>query len=162
MTVRAYVAIGSNLGERSALCAEAVARLERLPCTRLVAASPLIETEPAEGATGGRFLNGVVALETDLAPRRLLEALQAIEAALGRPADHGRGLARSMDLDILFYGDHQVREPGLEIPHPRLTERRFVLEPLAAIAPEVRHPGSGLTARDLLGRLAPAGEEAAA
>ena len=155
MTVRAFVAIGSNVGDRPRLCAEALERLARLPLTRVAATSPFIETAPAEGAEGGAFLNGVVALDTALPPRELLAHLQAIEATLGRPPGHGRGMARTMDLDILFYGDRQIREADLEIPHPRLAERRFVLEPLVAIAPEVRHPLSGLTAQALLTRLVP-------
>jgi 2-amino-4-hydroxy-6-hydroxymethyldihydropteridine diphosphokinase len=163
VTVLAFVAIGSNLGDRPRLCAEALDHLAHLPDTRIAATSPLIETAPAEGATGGPFLNGVVALDTALSPRELLVHLQGIESALGRPKDHGRGLARTMDLDILFYGDCQIREADLEIPHPRLAERRFVLEPLVAIAPDVRHPVSNFTARALLASLAQSeAEEAAA
>jgi 2-amino-4-hydroxy-6-hydroxymethyldihydropteridine diphosphokinase len=162
VTVRAFVAIGSNLGDRPRLCAEALDRLARLPDTQIAATSPLIETAPAEGAAGGPFLNGVAALDTALSPRELLVHLQGIESALGRPKDHGRGLARTMDLDILFYGDCRILDADLEIPHPRLAERRFVLEPLVAIAPEVRHPISGLTARMLMQRLTVTEGEAAA
>jgi 2-amino-4-hydroxy-6-hydroxymethyldihydropteridine diphosphokinase len=153
MTVRAFVAIGSNVGDRRKHCREAQNRLGGLPETVLVRASALIETAPQEGATGGPFLNGVVALETALSPEALLHALQAIETALGRPAHRDRGTPRTMDLDILLYGDRLVRQPGLEIPHPRMAQRRFVLEPLAAIAPDARHPALDLTAAALLRRL---------
>ena len=153
MTVRAFVAIGSNVGDRREHCREAQDRLGRLPETVLVRASALIETAPQEGATGGPFLNGVAELETALSPEALLHALQAIETALGRPAHRDRGTPRTMDLDILLYGDRLVRQPGLEIPHPRMAQRRFVLEPLAAIAPDARHPALDLTAAALLRRL---------
>jgi 2-amino-4-hydroxy-6-hydroxymethyldihydropteridine diphosphokinase len=150
------VAIGSNLGERTSLCAEAQRRLACLPETFVVRASALIETPPQEGAGGGPFLNGVIELETALSPEQLLAATQGIEAALGRPPDHARGRARTMDLDILLYDDRVLRRGMLEIPHPRMTGRRFVLEPLAAIAPEVRHPILGLTAAEMRDRLASA------
>ena len=156
MRVRAFVAIGSNLGDRSALCAEAQRRLALLPETAVIRASPLLETPPQEGAEGGPFLNGVVELATALAPEELLVAVRHIEAALGRPVDHERGCARTMDLDILLYDDRILRHAGLEIPHPRRAGRRFVLEPLAAIAPDVRHPVLDLTAVELLDRLASA------
>ncbi len=153
MSVRAFVAIGSNLGDRRAHCAEGAAQLARLPETALRRVSGLIETPPAEGAAGGPFLNGVAELTTALSPVDLLRTIQAIERALGRPSDHRPGTARTLDLDILLYGDHVVREAGLIIPHPRMSQRRFVLEPLAAIAPDVRHPILHLTAADMLRRL---------
>jgi 2-amino-4-hydroxy-6-hydroxymethyldihydropteridine diphosphokinase len=117
MTVRAFVAIGSNVGDRRSHCREAQDRLGRLPETALVQASELIETAPQEGATGGPFLNGVAELETSLSPEALLRALQEIESALGRPARRGRGTPRTMDLDILLYGDCLVRNPA-SVPHP--------------------------------------------
>jgi 2-amino-4-hydroxy-6-hydroxymethyldihydropteridine diphosphokinase len=158
MTVRAFVGIGSNLGDRPARCRQAIERLARLPQTRLVHASPLIETAPAEGARGGPFLNGVAEVETRLAPRRLFDELRAVESALGRPDERARGDARTLDLDLLLYGDLRLHEPGLVIPHPRMAARRFVLAPLAAIAPDVRHPVLGLTASELLDRLDAAAE----
>jgi 2-amino-4-hydroxy-6-hydroxymethyldihydropteridine diphosphokinase len=153
MKTRAFVAIGSNVGDRHRHCREAQDRLGRLPETVLIQASGFIETAPQEGATGGPFLNGVAELETALSPEALLRALQEIETALGRPVHRGRGTPRTMDLDILLYGDRLVRQPGLEIPHPRMAQRRFVLEPLAAIAPDARHPALNLTAAALLRRL---------
>jgi 2-amino-4-hydroxy-6-hydroxymethyldihydropteridine diphosphokinase len=150
MRVRAFIGIGSNVGDRRQQCAAAQTHLRRLACTDVLRVSSLIETHAAEGVTGGPFLNGVAEVGTALAPLDLLRALQAIEAALGRPREHCPGAARTMDLDILLYGDRVVQEVGLEIPHPRMAQRRFVLEPLAAIAPSVRHPILSLTAADLL------------
>jgi len=157
VTVQAFIGMGSNVGDRRAHCGEAQARLGRLPETEVLGVSPLVETQPAEGVAGGAFLNGVAKLATALPPRHLLRELQAIEKALGRPPDHGRGTARTIDLDILLYGDRVVRGVGLEIPHPRLSQRRFVLEPLVALAPNVRHPILNLSALEMLQRLEPAG-----
>jgi len=148
--VQAFVGIGSNVGDRRTYCAEAAARMGRLPETELVRISPFVETQAAEGVAGGAFLNGVAELATSLSPVDLLRALQAIERALDRPDDHPPGAARTIDLDILLYGDRVVREGGLEIPHPRMAQRRFVLEPLAAVAPGARHPILHETAGDLL------------
>ncbi len=150
MKVRAFIGMGSNVGDRRAHCTEAQARLARLPETVLLRVSPLVETDPAEGVGGGPFLNGVAEVATALAPLELLRALQTIEDALGRPPGHRPGTARTMDLDILLYGDRIVREAGLDIPHPRLARRRFVLEPLAGLAPDVRHPVLDLSAADML------------
>ena len=153
MTIRAFVGIGSNVGDRRAHCAEAQERLGRLPRTEVLGISALVETQPAEGVAGGPFLNGVAELVTALSPRDLLYALQGIETALGRPRGHAAATARTIDLDILLYGDRIVREIGLEVPHPRLAQRRFVLEPLAALAPNVRHPVLDLSAAEMLRRL---------
>jgi 2-amino-4-hydroxy-6-hydroxymethyldihydropteridine diphosphokinase len=147
---RAFVGIGSNVGNRRAYCDEATARLGCLPETEVLRISPYIETQPTEGVAGGAFLNGVAEVATGLSPIDLLRALQAIERALGRPDGHQPGTARTIDLDILLYGDDIVREGGLDIPHPRMAQRRFVLEPLAAVAPGVRHPVLQATAGDLL------------
>lgn len=150
MKVRAFIGMGSNVGDRHTHCAEARTRLGRLPETELLRVSPLVETEAAEGVAGGPFLNGVAELATGLSPLDLLRGLRAIEDALGRPPGHPPGTARTIDLDILLYGDRIVREAGLDIPHPRLAQRRFVLEPLVAIAPNVRHPVLNLSAADML------------
>ncbi len=153
MSVRAFIGLGSNLGNREAHCTAAATHLRRLPGTVLTRTSPLIETQPEDDVEGGPFLNGVAEIATTLPPDELLVGLQAIETALGRPSPHARGKARTIDLDLLLYGDAVVQRPGLTVPHPRLAARRFVLEPLAAIAPEVRHPVLDLTAVELLERL---------
>jgi 2-amino-4-hydroxy-6-hydroxymethyldihydropteridine diphosphokinase len=153
MTVRAFIALGSNVGDRHGFCRLAAERLARLPATRLVRTSPLVESPPAEGAAGGPFLNGAAEIETELPPADLLRELHAIEAALGRPLDRPRGAARTIDLDLLLYGDLRLDQPDLVVPHPRMAGRRFVLEPLAAIAPGVRHPVLGQTAAELFARL---------
>lgn len=155
MSIRAYIAIGSNLGDRLANCGAALDRLGRLAGTTLLRASPLIETEPEEGVAGGPFLNGVAETVTELPPRPLLIQLQTIEAALGRVTRHAPGTARTMDLDLLLYGDLVMEEADLSIPHPRMTARRFVLEPLAALAPGLRHPVLNVTIEELLRRLDP-------
>jgi len=149
----AFVAIGSNLGDRLRCCHLAILALAKLPRSHLEQVSPILETEPAEGAGGGRFLNAVAQLTTGLSPRELLAHLQAIEADLGRANDHPALAARTIDLDILLFDALCVESPELTIPHPRMASRRFVLEPLAAIAPEARHPVLGCTARELLRRL---------
>lgn len=153
MTARAFVAVGSNLGDRLMNCHLAIKRLAELPHTRLTQTSTIIETAPAEGAGGGTFLNLVVELATDLPPEMLLRYLQAAEIEMGRAADHPRLAPRTIDLDILLFDDLVLATADLQIPHPRLASRRFVLEPLTAISPEARHPILGLTMRELLRRL---------
>jgi 2-amino-4-hydroxy-6-hydroxymethyldihydropteridine diphosphokinase len=119
----------------------------------LTRVSPFLESEPQEGVEGGLFLNAVAEIATSLSPRQLLHHLREIEAALGRPLGHEPRSARTMDLDILLYGDMVMSEPDLVIPHPRMIHRRFVLAPLVAIAPATRHPVLGITAEELLRRL---------
>ena len=153
MRTHAFLAIGSNLGDRLGNCRSALDRLGQLPATAFLRASPLIETEPTEGVAGGPFLNGVAEIATELSPRALLTHLQAIEADLGRVAGHEPGNARTMDLDILLYGELVMHDTDLVIPHPRMAERRFVLEPLVALAPGLRHPILNVTAEELLRRL---------
>ncbi len=153
MTVQAFIGIGSNLGDRLRNCRRALDLLGGLPTTELVRTSSLLETAPAEGVAGGPFLNGVAEVATALPPRELFQRLRAIEVALGRDAGHRPGQARTLDLDLLLYGDLVLNEGDLIIPHPRMAGRRFVLEPLATIAPTVRHPVLNLTAEELLRRL---------
>ena len=155
MKVQAFIGIGSNLGDRLVHCRAALDRLALLPGTTLKRISPFFESEPREGVEGGLFLNAVVDIATTLSPHLLLGHLQEIEAALGRAPDHPPGTARTMDLDILLYGDTVMDEPDLTIPHPRMAGRRFVLAPLVALAPTVRHPVLKVTATELLRRLGP-------
>jgi 2-amino-4-hydroxy-6-hydroxymethyldihydropteridine diphosphokinase len=149
----AYLSLGSNLGDRAALLEQAVGLLEQAG-VRLRRRSSIYETEP-EGMSGGRwFLNCVLEVETERMPLGLLHLLQRIERQLGRrPASGLRPEARRMDIDILIYGEHAVRSPELTLPHPRLHERRFVLVPLAELAPEWRHPVTRQTAGEMLAAL---------
>jgi 2-amino-4-hydroxy-6-hydroxymethyldihydropteridine diphosphokinase len=122
--VRAYVALGSNLGDRERYLAFAREQLDTLPGTRVVGVSSIEETAPLGGLAQPRYLNQMVALETTLAPRALLEACRRIETSAGRQR-RGRWESRTLDLDLVRYGDATVREPGLELPHPGLAERDF-------------------------------------
>lgn len=141
----AAIALGSNLGVREEHLAFAMRELARLPRTRVVARSTWIETDPVGGPPGqGRYLNGAALLETGLAPRELLDALLDIERRAGRARVQGlRDEPRTLDLDLLVHGSARVNERGLELPHPRLTRREFVLRPLAEIAPTLEIPGFG-------------------
>ena len=148
-----YLGLGSNLGDRQGHLGWALAALASAPAIRVVAISPFIETAPVGGPPGqGMYLNAAAQVETDLAPVSLLAELKEIERRLGRRAGPRWG-ERPIDLDILLYDDLVLETPDLVIPHPRLAERRFVLEPLAEIAPDARDPRSGLSVRDLLSRL---------
>ncbi|MDT8369133.1 MAG: 2-amino-4-hydroxy-6-hydroxymethyldihydropteridine diphosphokinase [Longimicrobiales bacterium] len=139
----AWLGLGANLGDRRATLLRALDLLGEHG--EVLERSAFIETEPV-GAEGPDYLNAVCRLATELAPRELLDATQAIEAALGRdPAAKGTGAPRPIDIDLLLYGDRRVDEPGLVIPHPRLHERAFVLEPLASLAPGLVHPVLGVT-----------------
>jgi 2-amino-4-hydroxy-6-hydroxymethyldihydropteridine diphosphokinase len=151
--VDAYVSLGANLGDRAARLARALEALDELPGTRVAALSPIFETEPVGPPPQGPYLNAVARLRTALEPRALLERLLAIEAAAGRLRGAERNAARSLDLDLLLHGERVVDEPGLRVPHPRLAERGFVLEPLAALAPALRHPELGATIAELAERV---------
>jgi len=140
---RAYVGLGANLGDREATIRRALELLGRDAHVRVVATSTLRETDPVGVVDQPRFLNGVAAVETRLRPRELLERLLDVERALGRTRDGRRWGPRTIDLDLLVYGDETVDEPGLRVPHLRLGERRFVLEPLAELDPELVVPGAG-------------------
>jgi 2-amino-4-hydroxy-6-hydroxymethyldihydropteridine diphosphokinase len=142
--MRAYVGLGSNLGKREATLRGAIERLASDPDVKVVAVSTLRETDPVGPITDQpRFVNGAVAVETTLTPRALLDRLLEIEAEFGRTRDGPRGGPRTLDLDLLVYGDERVDEPGLQIPHPRLHERDFVLEPLQELG--WRPTGRGYT-----------------
>lgn len=132
--VRAYVALGANLGDAQATVARALADLGGLPQTRLVARSSLYRSAPID-AGGPDFINAVAGLETQLAPLDLLDELQRLELEAGRERPY-RNAPRTLDLDLLLYGDAGIGEPRLVVPHPRMHERAFVLLPLAEIAPE--------------------------
>jgi 2-amino-4-hydroxy-6-hydroxymethyldihydropteridine diphosphokinase len=131
---RSYIGIGANLGEREATLRSAVAALAATPGVELVAVSSFRETDPVGSITDQpRFLNGAVAVETSLGARELLELLLRIEADHGRTREGPQGGPRTLDLDLLVHGDERLDEPGLTVPHPRLHERDFVLEPLAEL-----------------------------
>jgi 2-amino-4-hydroxy-6-hydroxymethyldihydropteridine diphosphokinase len=142
---RVFVGLGSNLGDREGMLLRAVEAVSELPETEVSRVSMLRDTEPVGIVDQPRFLNGVVEIETELSPRELLEGLLAIERSLGRVRSGvPPGGPRTIDLDLLLYGDVRIAEPGLEVPHPRLHERRFVLEPLAELDPALEVPGRGL------------------
>jgi 2-amino-4-hydroxy-6-hydroxymethyldihydropteridine diphosphokinase len=139
----AYIGIGSNLGERESTIRDALELLGADPELEVEAVSSIRETDPVGVVDQPRFLNAAIRLATDLAPRPLLERLLAVETQLGRVRTGERYGPRTIDLDLLLYGDEIVDEPGLRVPHPRLAERRFVLEPLAELDPGLLVPGLG-------------------
>ena len=149
---RAYVGLGANLGDREATIRRAVELLADADGIGVLAVSALRETDPVGLEDQPRFLNGAAALETTLRPGGLLEVLLGIERVLGRVREGARFGPRTIDLDLLLYDDETVDEPGLTVPHPRLHERRFALEPLAELAPALAIPGRGRVL-DLLARL---------
>jgi len=151
--VRAYVGVGANLGERERTIRRAIEMLAAQPGIELVGVSPLRETEPWGPVEQPPYLNGALALDTELRPRDLLEVLLAVEQRLGRDrSTEVRFGPRTLDLDLLVHGDLVRDEPGLTLPHPRLHERRFALEPLADLDPELVVPERG-TVGELLASL---------
>lgn len=132
----AYIGLGSNLGNREGTLARAVQLLGEADCVDVVGVSELRATDPVGVVDQPRFLNGAVSVETALSPRALLDLLLEIERSLGRVREERWG-PRLVDLDLLVYGDEVIDEPGLHVPHPRLHERRFALEPLAELNPDL-------------------------
>jgi 2-amino-4-hydroxy-6-hydroxymethyldihydropteridine diphosphokinase len=149
---RAYVGLGANLGPKDVTILRAVELLGAAEGIEVLELSQLRETAPWGVIDQPAFLNGAVALETTLSPRELLDVLLRIERELGRVRDGERWGPRTIDLDLLVYGDESVDEPGLSVPHPRLHERRFALEPLAELEPDLDIPGLGRVS-ELLSRL---------
>ncbi|KAA0891379.1 2-amino-4-hydroxy-6-hydroxymethyldihydropteridine diphosphokinase [Oryzomonas rubra] len=150
METEAYIALGSNMGDRELNLLRAVAEVGKLPGCRVTGLSAFYETSPVGGIDQPSFYNGVLRLATELPPRELLERLLHIESdVFGRVRTVQWG-PRPMDLDLLLYGSMIVEEEGLIVPHPRMAERRFVLEPLCNLAPGLVHPVLGQTVAQLL------------
>ena len=148
METRVYVALGSNVGDRRGYIREAISRIENLGVSALLVSS-IYYTDPQDMEDDAEeFANAAISFETTLSARELLAALQQIERDLGRPADHGHNTSRTIDLDIILYGDEVIDTADLQVPHPRAFERTFVLMPLAEIAPDALI--AGRTARELL------------
>jgi 2-amino-4-hydroxy-6-hydroxymethyldihydropteridine diphosphokinase len=149
-----YLSLGSNLGNRTANLEEAISRLQELG--HVAATASFYETEPVEVITQPWFCNCAVQLDTEKMPKQLLRGILALEREMGRKRTQNKG-PRNIDIDILLFGNSIVETKGLTIPHPALHQRRFVLEPLAEIAPEMRHPVFKKTIRELRDAL-PAGQ----
>jgi 2-amino-4-hydroxy-6-hydroxymethyldihydropteridine diphosphokinase len=147
----AYVGLGSNLGDRAGSLRRALELLASIPGVEVVAVSSVRETDPIGYTAQPRFLNAAAAVETELGPRELLAALLDVEARLGRTREGPRFGPRTIDLDLLLYGAERLKEPGLEVPHPRLHERVFVLEPLAELDRGLEVPGKGTVSTLLAG-----------
>jgi 2-amino-4-hydroxy-6-hydroxymethyldihydropteridine diphosphokinase len=150
----AYLSLGSNVGERDRHLRDAIARLGA--AGRVVSASSLYETEPIEFTDQPWFLNCAIALETNQSPAQLMETALGVEREMGRVRTQKKG-PRTIDVDILLLGDTIIESPDLTLPHPAMQQRRFVLEPLAEIAPEAWHPVLKKTVREMLDEL-PAGQ----
>jgi len=149
----AFVGLGSNLGDRAATLWRALGALAGSPQVELVAVSSFYETDPVGPSPQGPYLNAAARLRTTLSPRALLQLLLAIESAAGRVRGPERNAARTLDLDVLLVDEICLEQPGLSLPHPRLHERAFVLEPLAEIAGEVVHPALHVPIAELAARV---------
>lgn len=152
MIERVYLSLGSNLGDRAAHLQTAIGRLKAAGMVQTVSA--FYEAEPVELEQQPWFLNCIVALDTDLAPRELLKTILTIEQRMGRVRFKDKG-PRLIDIDIVLFGNLVVDEPGLVIPHPAMHRRRFVLAPLAEIAPDAQHPALHKSVQELLAELPP-------
>ena len=152
--MRAYVGVGSNLGDRWAHLAMAAAILRRSPRVSVLRASRVYDTVPI-GPPQPRYLNAALELDTALPPRALHGVLQMAENAAGRRRSGRRYVARTLDLDLLLYGEEVILDERLRVPHPELTVRRFVLAPLAELCPELVVPGTGRSVAELLARAPP-------
>ena len=149
----AYIGLGSNLGDRVLAFDKAVKKLITVENSRYIALSGLYETSPV-GVEGGPFLNAVAVMETGLVPEGLLRTLLSIETAMGRVREQEVDGSRNIDIDLLLLGDTTVEEKNIIVPHPRMLHRRFVMEPLAELAPELKIPPSGITACEAASDLA--------
>ena len=150
---RVYIGLGSNLGDRKANLREAEERIAKMPDTRIAKTSSLYESEPL-GDAKTWFINNVLEVETEFEPEELLKRTRAIEAAMGRKRVKGkRWGSRIIDIDLLLFDNQTVSKRTLKIPHPELHKRRFVLMPLAELAPHVTHPALGSSISELLGAL---------
>ncbi len=152
--VTAYIGIGSNLGAKVKNCLDAISTISGLTTCHLLRSSSLYLTEPIDMDMDGApwFINGVVEIKSLLKPHDLLNVLKGVEREMGRRENNNAG-SRVIDLDLLFYGRETVLTPDLTIPHPRLHQRRFVLAPLAEIAPQFSHPILYLSVGELIKRL---------
>ncbi|MBN2097495.1 MAG: 2-amino-4-hydroxy-6-hydroxymethyldihydropteridine diphosphokinase [Candidatus Omnitrophica bacterium] len=135
--VECYLGLGSNLGKRRGNIFQALAYLKQDPAIKVLKISSIIETKPQDLSPQPKFLNAVAKIETSYNAQKLLKRLQQIEVKLGRPSPHPKNHPRSIDLDILFYGDSKIDEENLKIPHPLIGQRDFVVQPLLEVAPEL-------------------------
>ena len=146
----AFISIGSNMGDKLDHCRNAIAALSALEGVTIIGRAPFYKTSPVDYLEQDWFVNTAVQVSTELEPSALLAELQRIQQEAGRVAREIRFGPRTIDLDIIFFDDRIVRTEELEIPHPRMHKRRFVLKPICDIEPETIHPGLGRTVRELL------------